>query len=76
MDCRTDWYQTQTHIILSVFAKNKLETKVNFEKQSLSIDIKMKNNERYQKTIPLFHVSAHCWLQRERDIIVSDDGWL
>ncbi|CDS14189.1 hypothetical protein LRAMOSA06359 [Lichtheimia ramosa] len=55
VDCRTDWYQTQTHIILSVFAKNKLDTKVTFEQQSLSIDIKMKNNERYQKTIPLFH---------------------
>ncbi|KAI9313777.1 chord-domain-containing protein [Dichotomocladium elegans] len=55
VDCRTDWYQTQTHIILSVFAKNKLDTKVEFDKQSILVDIKMKNNQRYQKKFDLFH---------------------
>ncbi|KAI8138813.1 chord-domain-containing protein [Fennellomyces sp. T-0311] len=54
VDCRTDWYQTQTSIILSVFAKDKLDTQVSFAKDSVSIDIKMKNNRRYKKTMPLF----------------------
>ncbi|KAI9275463.1 chord-domain-containing protein [Phascolomyces articulosus] len=54
VDCRTDWYQTQTHIILSVFGKDKLDSQVSFDKESISIDIKMKNNRRYKKTIPLY----------------------
>ncbi|KAG0166635.1 hypothetical protein DFQ28_007155 [Apophysomyces sp. BC1034] len=34
VDCRTDWYQTQTGVILSIFAKNKENTEVRFENQS------------------------------------------
>ncbi|KAF7720588.1 hypothetical protein EC973_007277, partial [Apophysomyces ossiformis] len=58
VDCRTDWYQTQTSVILSIFAKNKENTEVKFETQSVSIDIKMKDNKRYKKTIALFHAST------------------
>ncbi|KAI9340980.1 HSP20-like chaperone [Pilaira anomala] len=54
VDCRTDWYQTQTNVILSIFAKNKEDTKVNFNSNSVDVDIKMKGNKRYKKTFPLF----------------------
>ncbi|KAI8356610.1 chord-domain-containing protein [Choanephora cucurbitarum] len=54
VDCRTDWYQTQTNIILSIFAKNKEDTKVEFKDQAIEVDIKMKGNKRYTKTFPLF----------------------
>lgn len=57
VDCRTDWYQTQTNVILSIFAKNKEDTKVKFNEEFIDIDIKMKGNKRYKKTIPLFTVS-------------------
>ncbi|OZJ03778.1 hypothetical protein BZG36_03466 [Bifiguratus adelaidae] len=54
VDCRKDWYQTQTQVILSIFAKNKEDVKVEFFPQKIEIDIKMKNHQRYRKTIPLF----------------------
>ncbi|KAI9015816.1 HSP20-like chaperone [Phycomyces nitens] len=55
VDCRTDWYQTPTHVMLSIFAKNKLDTKVTFNKDSVDIDVKMKDNKRYKKHLDLFH---------------------
>lgn len=58
VDCRTDWYQTQTNVILSIFAKNKDDTKVDFTEDSINVDIKMKGNKRYKKTFPLFAVST------------------
>ncbi|KAI8969841.1 chord-domain-containing protein [Pilobolus umbonatus] len=54
VDCRFDWYQTQTTVIVNVFAKNKEDTQVKFDKQSFDIDIKMKGNKRFKKTFPLF----------------------
>ncbi|KAI8641977.1 HSP20-like chaperone [Parasitella parasitica] len=54
VECRTDWYQTQTNVIFSIFAKNKDDTKVDFEDKSITVDIKMKGNKRYKKTFPLF----------------------
>lgn len=54
VDCRNDWYQTPTHIILSIFAKDKEDTKINFENQAMIVDIKMKGNKRYKKTLTLF----------------------
>ncbi|KAI8372946.1 chord-domain-containing protein [Radiomyces spectabilis] len=56
VDCRTDWYQTQSNVILSIFAKNKESTDVKFTSRSITIDIKMKNNQRFKKTIQLFHL--------------------
>ncbi|KAI7870598.1 HSP20-like chaperone [Spinellus fusiger] len=55
VECRTDWYQTQTHVMLSIFAKNKEDTKVIFHENTVAIDIKMKENKRYKKTMALFH---------------------
>lgn len=56
VDCRTDWYQTQTNVIFSIFAKNKEDTQVKFNENSIDIDIKMKGNKRYKKNFPLFQV--------------------
>ncbi|CEP15258.1 hypothetical protein [Parasitella parasitica] len=54
IECRTDWYQTQSNVIFSIFAKNKDDTKVEFKDESVTVDIKMKGNKRYKKTFPLF----------------------
>lgn len=53
VDCRTDWYQTQTNVIFSIFAKNKEDTQIKFNEDSIDVDIKMKGNKRYRKTFPL-----------------------
>lgn len=58
VDCRLDWYQTQTNVIISIFAKNKEDTQVKFTSRAIEVDIKMKDNKRYKKRLPLFHVSA------------------
>lgn len=44
-------------MIVSIFAKNKEDTKVNFNAESIDVDIKMKGNKRFKKTFPLFTVS-------------------
>ncbi|RUS31656.1 hypothetical protein BC938DRAFT_477359 [Jimgerdemannia flammicorona] len=54
VDCRRDWYQTQTHIIMSIFAKNREDTKIDFKPEQLDIDIKIAGGKRYKKSIPLF----------------------
>ncbi|KAI8338100.1 chord-domain-containing protein [Chlamydoabsidia padenii] len=56
VDCRLDWYQTQTNVILSIFAKNKQDTQVKFSSRAIEVDVKMKDNKRYKKRIPLFHL--------------------
>ncbi|KAI8081381.1 chord-domain-containing protein [Halteromyces radiatus] len=56
VDCRMDWYQTQTNVIISIFAKNKEDTQVKFTSRAIDIDIKMKDNQRYKKHLPLFHL--------------------
>ncbi|KAI9100679.1 HSP20-like chaperone [Phlyctochytrium arcticum] len=42
VQCRHDWYQTQTTVIISIFAKkiNKEETRVVFTNDELKVDIK------------------------------------
>ncbi|KAL1920777.1 uncharacterized protein VTP21DRAFT_11412 [Calcarisporiella thermophila] len=56
VDCRHDWYQTQTHIIMSVFAKkvNKNDSNITIHQQSIEMDLKMADGKRYHKTIILF----------------------
>ncbi|ORZ10570.1 HSP20-like chaperone [Absidia repens] len=56
VDCRLDWYQTQTNVIISIFAKNKNDTQAKFISRAVDIDIKMKDNKRYKKRLPLFHL--------------------
>ncbi|CAO3600243.1 unnamed protein product [Absidia cylindrospora] len=56
VDLRLDWYQTQTNVIISIFGKNKEDTQVKFTSRAIDIDIKMKDNKRYKKHLPLFHL--------------------
>ncbi|KAG0345068.1 hypothetical protein BG004_003998 [Podila humilis] len=56
VQCRHDWYQTQTHINLSIFAK-KVEAKtavVEFKERDVSIDLKMPDGKRFKLELPLF----------------------
>jgi hypothetical protein len=43
VDCRQDWYQTPTHVIISYFAKktDKEQSKVVFGQESLLVDLRM-----------------------------------
>ncbi|CAO3625890.1 unnamed protein product [Cunninghamella echinulata] len=56
VDCRIDWYQTQTNVIISIFAKNKQDSQIKFSTRSIDVDIKMKDNKRFKKQLPLFHL--------------------
>lgn len=54
--CRHDWYQTQTHINLSIFAK-KVEAKsavVVFKEREVNIDLRMPDGKRFKLDLPLF----------------------
>ncbi|KAF9339316.1 hypothetical protein BGZ91_006366, partial [Linnemannia elongata] len=54
--CRHDWYQTQTHINLSIFAK-KVEAKsavVEFKEREVNIDLRMPDGKRFKLVLPLF----------------------
>ncbi|KAF8928656.1 hypothetical protein BGZ58_009460 [Dissophora ornata] len=54
--CRHDWYQTQTHINLSIFAK-KVDAKtavVQFKEREVDIDLRMPDGKRFKLVLPLF----------------------
>ncbi|KAF9999591.1 hypothetical protein BGZ80_003468 [Entomortierella chlamydospora] len=54
--CRHDWYQTQTHVNLSIFAK-KVDAKsaiIEFKEREVSIDLKMPDEKRFKLELPLF----------------------
>ncbi|KAF9948878.1 hypothetical protein BGZ72_009240 [Mortierella alpina] len=54
--CRHDWYQTQTHINLSIFAK-KVDAKsavVEFKEREVNIDLRMPDEKRFKLVLPLF----------------------
>ncbi|KAG0043575.1 hypothetical protein BGZ83_011260 [Gryganskiella cystojenkinii] len=54
--CRHDWYQTQTHINLSIFAK-KVDAKsavVEFKEREVNIDLRMPDGKRFKLELPLF----------------------
>ncbi|KAJ9072060.1 hypothetical protein DSO57_1031071 [Entomophthora muscae] len=57
-DCRFDWYQSQTHIILSIFAKkgDKTASQINFSKDQLSVSIAFMENKIFQRTFDLSQV--------------------
>ncbi|KAF9928156.1 hypothetical protein FBU30_002612 [Linnemannia zychae] len=54
--CRHDWYQTQTHVNLSIFAK-KVDPKtarVEFKEREVDIDLRMPEGKRFKLNLPLF----------------------
>ena len=55
MECRQDWYQTQTTVILSVFAKNvdKENTNVKFFSDEIHVDARFKDGKTYTWHSPL-----------------------
>jgi len=56
VDCRQDWYQTPTHVIISYFAKktDKEQSKVSFGSESLSVDLRMPEGKVFKKNFTLF----------------------
>ncbi|KAF9915835.1 hypothetical protein BX616_005255 [Lobosporangium transversale] len=56
VQCRHDWYQTQTHVNLSIFAK-KVDPKtavIEFKEREVNIDLKMPDEKRFKLNLPLF----------------------
>ncbi|KAJ3235109.1 hypothetical protein HDU78_005488 [Chytriomyces hyalinus] len=55
VECRRDWYQTPTTVIVSIFAKkvDKAATTVQFSDYKVSINAKFQDGKKYVETIPL-----------------------
>lgn len=60
VQCRHDWYQTPTTVILSIFAKNlnKEASKVTFESAKVIVNLLFNNGDRFDKEYYLFEVSS------------------
>ncbi|RIA82424.1 HSP20-like chaperone [Glomus cerebriforme] len=58
VQCRHDWYQTPTHIIMSIFAKkvDKQNSSIIFKEQELNADLKMPDGKRFKTTYPLYQL--------------------
>jgi len=56
VDCRQDWYQTPTNIIITYFAKktDKEQSKVVFDRESLSVELRMPGAKVFKKSFTLF----------------------
>ncbi|KAI5853121.1 HSP20-like chaperone [Morchella snyderi] len=54
--CRNDFYQTYTHVIVSIFAKkvDKTRAHIGFLPQQLDVDLPMPDSKRYKITFPLY----------------------
>merc|ERR550514_275253 len=61
---RHEWYQTLTHVIVSIFARNVAEDKVQVDLKDAEVDvsIKLASAAEYQLGLSLFHkiVPAEC----------------
>ncbi|CAB4415183.1 unnamed protein product [Rhizophagus irregularis] len=58
VQCRHDWYQTPTHIIMSIFAKkvDKQNSSITFKEKELDVDLKMPDEKRFITTYPLYQL--------------------
>ena len=58
VEVRIDWYQTQTHVIVSFFAKkvNKQASKIDFADEQMTVELVLEDGSVYQKNIPLSQV--------------------
>ncbi|KAJ1977083.1 hypothetical protein H4R35_002434 [Dimargaris xerosporica] len=56
VDCRHDWYQTQSQVIMSIFAKNidRAKSSIKLEDQKIKAHLVLPNNRVYHEEIPLF----------------------
>ncbi|KAJ3135592.1 hypothetical protein HK100_002474, partial [Physocladia obscura] len=55
VECRRDWYQTPTTVIVSIFAKkvDKVASKVEFFQDKININATFLDGKKYIETIPL-----------------------
>jgi hypothetical protein len=56
VQCRNDFYQTYTNVIVSIFAKkvDKDSASIKFERQVLKLDLPMPDKKRYKIDVPLY----------------------
>lgn len=56
VNCRYDFYQTPSSVIVNVFGKNSTKDTsfVNFETQAFEVDLKLPSNKRFSKKFTLF----------------------
>ncbi|XP_043488855.1 protein SGT1 homolog isoform X2 [Polistes fuscatus] len=50
-----DWYQTETHIIITILAKNTENVKIVYEKTTLSVSAKLPSGSDYSLELDLAH---------------------
>jgi len=58
VSCRHDFYQTYTHVIVSIFAKgvDKSRASVSFSEQQLDVDLPMPASQRCKVSFPLYGI--------------------
>lgn len=56
VECRNDFYQTFTNVIVSIFAKKveKEKAKIEFRERELEVDLPMPDRKRFKVTYPLY----------------------
>ena len=56
VQCRNDFYQTYTNVIVSIFAKkvDKDAASISFEPYQLHVDLPMPGNKRFKLSYPLY----------------------
>ncbi|KAF8454233.1 HSP20-like chaperone [Terfezia claveryi] len=56
VNCRYDFYQTYSDVIVSIFAKkvDKEKAKIEFRQRELHVDLPMPDNKRFKQTFPLY----------------------
>jgi len=57
-ECRTDFYQTASQVIVSIFAKKaeKEKTEIKFSENTIEVDVLFSGNQRYKSTIQLYDI--------------------
>ncbi|KAL6447346.1 hypothetical protein ACFW04_001522 [Cataglyphis niger] len=50
-----DWYQTETHVIVTILAKNTENVKVAYEENALSVSAKLPSGNEYSLELDLAH---------------------
>ncbi|CAG8537936.1 2332_t:CDS:2 [Cetraspora pellucida] len=56
IQCRHDWYQTPSNVIMSVFCKkiDKEYSTISFKEKEMSIDLRTADNKRFKEVFPLY----------------------
>nr|CAG8483204.1 8107_t:CDS:2 [Entrophospora candida] len=56
VNCRNDWYQTPTNVIMSIFAKkiDKQKSTINFQSQELIVDLRFSDSKIFKEIYPLY----------------------